>query len=168
LSAAGLARLPVCADAAGISTPKTRAGVSSIAEKLVVIAFLCWLENLRLSRLESLRSQARVDSHTRCAAKFFLEASCHSHWNEARYVAAHGSDLAHQCGGDRADRRRRRQKDRLYRRGHDGVHARHFHLIIEIRRAAQPSAKKSRPFPLRGSHHQARECDALKIAPTGL
>src|ERR1043165_4661302 len=57
--------------------------------------------------------------------------------HEARDVAAQAGDLTHQSGGDRADRRRGRQKHGLDLRRHGAVHAGHLHLVIEVGAVAQ-------------------------------
>ena len=77
-----------------------------------------------------------------------------------RNVAAHGSDLPHQCGGDRANRRRGRHKNGLHRGRHCGVHTCHFHLVVEIGRAAQAADQERRTLALRGGDGRTRSLAA--------
>ena len=69
--------------------------------------------------------------------EFGLEAGGDRRRHEGGDVAAHGRDLAHQCGGDRADRDRGRQEHRLHLRRHGLVHARDLHLVVEVGAVAQ-------------------------------
>src|SRR3979411_2435801 len=57
------------------------------------------------------------------SAEFGLETGPDRWRHERRHVAAHGRDLAHQCGADRAGGDRRRNEHRLHFRRHGFVHA---------------------------------------------
>src|SRR5262245_29316337 len=71
------------------------------------------------------------------AGEFLLQA-CNDRWgHEARNVAIHARNLAHQSGGDGAHHRGRWQEHGLDLRGHSLVHAGHLHFVIEIRAVAQ-------------------------------
>ena len=60
---------------------------------------------------------------------------------------------------------RRRQEHGLDVRRHGAVHARHFHLVVEIGAAAQPADQDARALALGGRHHQIGKRDAAKLAP---
>src|SRR6478752_8584630 len=75
--------------------------------------------------------------------------------NRGRYergeVAAHARDLAHQCGGDRADRSRGRDEHRMHLGRHGLVHAGQLHLVVEVGAVAQAADHDGRPvLPRRG------------------
>src|SRR5215471_309898 len=101
------------------------------------------------------------------AGELRFQADGNRRRNERRYVAAHGCDLPHQCGADRADDRRGRQKNRLHGGGHGGVHARHFYLVVEIGPAAQPTDQQRRALALGGGHDEIAKGDAGEIAAAG-
>src|SRR5262249_5004326 len=101
------------------------------------------------------------------AGKLRFQTDSNGRWNEWRYVAADGCDLPHQCGADRADDRRGRQKNRLHGGRHGGVHARHFYLVVEIGRAAQPADDERRALALGGGHDEITKGDAGEITTAG-
>src|SRR4029079_1933368 len=71
------------------------------------------------------------------AGKFGLEFGGNRGRYERGEVAAHARDLAHQCGGDRADRSRGRDEHRTRCGRHGLVHAGQLHLVVEIGAVAQ-------------------------------
>src|SRR6266436_2786753 len=71
------------------------------------------------------------------ARKFGLEAGGDGCRHKGGYVAAHGSDLTDQCGGDRADKNRGRNEHGLHVGRHSAVHAGKLHLVIEVGAIAQ-------------------------------
>src|SRR6478609_1324818 len=71
------------------------------------------------------------------AGEFGLEFGGNRGRYERGEVAAHARDLAHQCGGDRADRSRGRDEHRMHLGRHGLVHAGQLHLVVEIGAVAQ-------------------------------
>src|ERR1700761_9116512 len=74
-----------------------------------------------------------------------FQEGCNGGRHEGRHVAAHASDLTHQCGGDRADRHRGRDEDGMDVGRHRLVHAGDLHLVVEIGAVAQAPDHEGRP-----------------------
>src|SRR5216684_3054750 len=101
------------------------------------------------------------------ALEFGLEAGCDRRRHERRDVAAHGCDLAHQCGGDRADRRRGRNEHGMHVRRHGFVHAGDLHLEIEVGTVAQATDHDGRAMLLRGGNREVVVGRAVEGAAGG-
>src|SRR5215470_16994453 len=88
--------------------------------------------------------------------------------HEGRDIAAHGRNLAHQCGSDRTHAGRCGQKYRLYLRRHRAVHARHLHFVVEVRAIAQAADQHAGAGAARRRNGEIGKGDAGEFATRGL
>src|SRR5882724_12975249 len=93
---------------------------------------------MRIMETPGSREVRRKKRASALAGEFGLEFGGDRGRHECGEVAAHGGDLAYQCGGDRADGGRRWYEHRMHLGRHGLVHAGYLHLVVEIGAVAQP------------------------------
>src|SRR5205085_5687760 len=116
------------------------AGAAQISATMKTRAWIMKTPDMNVDDVWSSDLPANTGSHSaECALarEFGFQASGHRGRHERRNVPAHASDLAHQCGGDRAGTHGSRDEHRMHVRRHGLVHAGNLHLIIEVRAIAQ-------------------------------
>ena len=81
---------------------------------------------------------------------------------EGSRIATHGSDLAHERGGDGANQCRGWQENGEHIWRHGLIHASHLHFIVEISAVTQATNQDRGAMPARGEHDQIIEGDNLE------
>ncbi len=99
---------------------------------------------------------------------FGLEALGDGARNEIADRPAHQRDLAHERARDMAHAGARRQEHGVDVRRHGPVHARHLHLVVEVRAVAEAAEDNGRLLRARRIDGERVERDDLDLAARGL